>query len=300
MLYAIDASVYVFRAWFSVPDDMTDGDGNPVNALYGFARFLADFVEEVNPGRIVVAFDKALASSFRNDIYPDYKANRDPAPPELERQFEQCMRFANALGLCALASSRFEADDIIGTGVTAARAAGIPATIVSRDKDLVQLVTGADVFWDFASRKRLNYNDVPEAYGVWPEQIPDFLALAGDSVDNIPGVPGVGKKTAAALLAHFGSLNVIYSNLDRVSEVNVRGAAKLGARLEAHRELATLSRQLTEIVCDAPVDLDFASMRRQSPRLGDIYALCDDAGFGTGLRLQAQRIADNCPSTAPM
>ena len=298
MLYAIDASVYVFRAWFSVPDDMTDEAGNPVNALYGFARFLADFVEEVNPERIVVAFDKALESSFRNDIYPDYKANRDPTPPELLRQFEQCIRFARALGLCALASPRYEADDIIGTSVTTARQSGVPATIVSRDKDLVQLVASEDVFWDFAGRKRLAYNDVPEAYGVWPEQIPDFLALAGDSVDNIPGVPGVGKKTAAALLAHFGSLNVIYSNLDRVSEVNVRGAAKLGARLAEHREKAELSRQLTGIVCDAPLDIGWPHMQRRQPRMGDIYALCDEVGFGTGLRLQVQRIADNCPDAA--
>ncbi|MEL7537918.1 MAG: 5'-3' exonuclease H3TH domain-containing protein [Pseudomonadota bacterium] len=297
MLYAIDASVYVFRAWFSVPDDMTDADGNPVNALYGFSRFLADFVEEIQPERIVVAFDKALESSFRNDIYPDYKANRDPAPPELERQFQQCIRFAKALGLCALSSSRYEADDIIGTSVIAARREGTPATIVSRDKDLVQLVSGDDVFWDFASRKRLVYNEVPEAYGVWPEQIPDFLALAGDSVDNIPGVPGVGKKTAAALLAHFGSLNVIYSNLDRVSEVNVRGAAKLGARLEEHREICELSRQLTGIVCDAPLDL--GTMERRAPKMGEIYALCDEVGFGTGIRMQAQRIADHSEDALP-
>ncbi|MEO0578342.1 MAG: 5'-3' exonuclease H3TH domain-containing protein [Pseudomonadota bacterium] len=297
MLYAIDASVYVFRAWFSVPDDMTDADGNPVNALYGFSRFLADFVEEIQPERIVVAFDKALESSFRNDIYPDYKANRDPAPPELERQFQQCIRFAKALGLCALSSSRYEADDIIGTSVIAARREGTPATIVSRDKDLVQLVSGDDVFWDFASRKRLVYNEVPEAYGVWPEQIPDFLALAGDSVDNIPGVPGVGKKTAAALLALFGSLNVIYSNLDRVSEVNVRGAAKLGARLEEHREICELSRQLTGIVCDAPLDL--GTMERRAPKMGEIYALCDEVGFGTGIRMQAQRIADHSEDALP-
>ncbi|MEM1263665.1 MAG: 5'-3' exonuclease H3TH domain-containing protein [Pseudomonadota bacterium] len=300
MFYAIDASVYVFRAWFSVPDDMVDPAGNPVNALYGFSRFLADFVEEVEPDNIVVAFDRALESSFRNDIYPEYKANRDPAPPELERQFRQCMRFTEALGLRAVSSSRYEADDIIGTSVTTARQAGSPATIVSRDKDLVQLVSGDDVFWDFAGRKRLAYNDVPEAYGVWPEQIPDFLALAGDSVDNIPGVPGVGKKTAAALLAHFGSLNVIYSNLDRVAEVNVRGAAKLGARLEEHRDICDLSRQLTGIVCDAPLDLDMPSMRRAAPKIGEIYAFCDEVGFGTGLRLQAQRIADNVTLTAAL
>ncbi len=292
MQYLIDASVYVFRAYYSVPEDMVDDDGNPVNALYGFCRFLGDFVEQVNPEYGAVLFDESLATSFRNDIYPDYKANRDPAPEELERQFGQCRRFTRALGLMEAASPTYEADDLIGTLVLHGRKSNRPSTIVSRDKDLAQLLTKEDVLWDFAGRGKIGYERVPEVFGVWPEQIADFLALAGDAVDNIKGVPGVGKKTAEALLSHFGDLDSIYANLDRVQDVNVRGAKTLGTKLEKHREDALLARRLTGIACDAPIDDAETSMRRSMPSLGAINALFDEAAFGTALRRQAERISD--------
>lgn len=291
-MYLIDASVYVFRAWFSVPDDMTDGEGNPTNALYGFTRFLADFLEFEAPSQIAVAFDESLARSYRNDIYPDYKANRDPAPPELDRQFKQCRRMARALGLREAASDLYEADDIIGTLAIDARSHGVPCTIVSRDKDLMQLVSPKDTFWDFAGNRRLGYHDIPEAFGVFPEQIADLLALAGDAVDNIPGVPGVGKKTAAALLQHFGSLDVLYANLDQVCDVKVRGAAKLGARLGEHRDIAMISRDLTVIPTDVPLAFDATQLHRQKPDLGMLNALCDEAGFGPQFRRQGERLSD--------
>ncbi|HEX2138500.1 MAG TPA: 5'-3' exonuclease H3TH domain-containing protein, partial [Woeseiaceae bacterium] len=236
MQYLIDASVYVFRAWYSMPDDLVDADGNPVNALYGFCRFLGDFVEQVRPERIAVLFDESLTTSFRNELYPGYKANREPAPPELKRQFKQCRRYTRALGIMECAHPALEADDLIGTLVIEGRQSGMPSTIVSRDKDLAQLVGERDVFWDFAGKGRLTYDQIPGVFGVRPERIADFLALAGDSVDNIPGVPGVGRKTAAALLAHFGGLDELYANLDRVCEVACRGARTLAARLEAHRD----------------------------------------------------------------
>ncbi|MEN7342702.1 MAG: 5'-3' exonuclease H3TH domain-containing protein [Pseudomonadota bacterium] len=292
MLYLIDASVYVFRAWFSVSDDMCDPAGNPTNALYGFTRFLADFIEYESPKHIAVAFDESLASSYRNDIYPAYKANREPAPPELDRQFKQCRRMARALGLHEAASDIYEADDIIGTLALDARAAGMPCTIVSRDKDLTQLLSPVDAFWDFAANRKLGYDDIPDAFGVYPEQIADLLALAGDSVDNIPGVPGVGKKTAAALLNHFGSLDVLYANLDRVSEVNIRGAAKLGEKLDQHRDIALISRQLTMIPDDVPLQFCARTAVRRAPDLGAFNALCDEAGFGPSFRRQAERISD--------
>ncbi len=290
MQYLIDASVYVFRAYYSMPDDMLDPEGNPVNALYGFCRFLGDFVEQVRPDHIAVAFDESLASSFRNDIYPEYKANREPAPEELKRQFGQCRRYVRALGIAEYGHERYEADDFIGTLVERGRRDGMPSTIVSRDKDLAQLLTRSDYFWDFAGKGKIGYESVPEVFGVWPEQIADFLALAGDSVDNIPGVPGVGKKTAAALLDHFGSLDEIYDNLDRVHEVSVRGAKTLGAKLETHREAAELARQLTGIALDAPVEDEPLTPAR--PKLGELNALFDEADFGMMLRRQAERIAD--------
>lgn len=292
MQYLIDGSVYVFRAWFSMPDDMVDDDGNPVNAFYGFARFIGDFMERVQPEHVAVLFDESLTTSFRSEIYPDYKANRDPAPPELKRQFALCRQFVRELGLLECAHPSYEADDLIGTLVTEGREQGIPSTIVSRDKDLAQLVSQQDVFWDFSGKGKISYDQVPEVFGVWPEQIADFLALAGDAVDNIPGVPGVGKKTAAALLQHFGSLEKIYDNIDTVHEVTVRGAKTLGAKLETHRDAAMLARRLTGIACDAPIDRPDCGLQPRPPRLGAINALFDTVNFGTALRRQAERVAD--------
>lgn len=292
MQYLIDASVYVFRAYYSMPDDMVDDDGNPINALYGFCRFLGDFIEQVNPEHVAVAFDESLTTSFRTTIYPEYKANREPAPVELKRQFSQCRRYSEALGLMNCADPQYEADDLIGTLVEHGRRNGRPSTIVTRDKDLAQLLTRDDVFWDFAGKGKIGYDKVPEVFGVWPEQIADFLALAGDSVDNIPGVPGVGKKTAGALLDHFGSLDDIYDNLDKVHEVEVRGAKTLGAKLETHKDAAILARKLTGIACDAPIDDPEAKLRRSMPDLGAINALFDEANIGTALRRQAERVSD--------
>ena len=292
MQYLIDASVYVFRAYFSMPDDMVDDEGNPVNALYGFCRFLGDFIEQVNPEHIAVLFDGGMKECFRTDIYPPYKANRDPAPPELKRQFGQCRRFTRALGLMESASPRYEADDLIGTLVMHGRKHGRNSTIVTRDKDLTQLISKDDVFWDYSGKGKLGYESIPDSFGVWPEQIADFLALAGDAVDNIPGVPGVGKKTAVALLQHFGSLDEIYSNLDKVHEVTVRGARTLAAKLESNKDAADIARQLTGIYCEAPFDDPESAMRRSAPKLGEINALYDEAGIGMALRRQAERVSD--------
>jgi DNA polymerase-1 len=292
MQYLIDASVYVFRAYYSMPDDMVDDEGNPINALYGFCRFLGDFMERVKPEYIAVLFDEGMSQSFRTEIYPEYKANRDPTPADLKRQFEQCRRFTNALGLMNCGHPRYEADDLIGTLVESGRREGIPSTIVTRDKDLAQLLTRQDIFWDFAGKGKINYDQVPEVFGVWPEQIADFLALAGDAVDNIKGVPGVGKKTAAALLQHFGSLEKIYDGLDDVHNVSVRGAKTLAAKLNQHRDAAMLSRRLTGIACDAPMERPKTGLRPTAPDLGAINALYDQANIGTALRRQAERVSD--------
>ena len=292
MQYLIDASVYVFRAYYSMPDDMVDDQGNPVNALYGFCRFLGDFMEQVRPEYVAVLFDESRATNFRTEIYPQYKANRDPAPPELKRQFGQCREFTRALGLMNCSHPNYEADDLIGTLVSVGRREGRRSTIVTRDKDLAQLVAKDDVFWDFAGRGRIAYEQIPEFFNVWPEQIADFLALAGDSVDNIPGVPGVGQKTATALLQHFGSLGKVYANLDAVHEVSVRGAKTLGAKLDQHKDAAMLARQLTGIACDAPIEHPATGLRPQPPDLGAIDALFDTAGIGTALRRQAERVSD--------
>jgi 5'-3' exonuclease len=291
--YLIDASIYVFRAWFTIPDDMVDAEEQPVNAVYGFTRFLGDFLERVEPDHVAAAFDISLTSSFRNELYPDYKANREPAPPELRRQFELCREITAALGVRSCADTRYEADDLIGTLAAGSRREGRQVTIVSRDKDMLQLLEKGDAMWDLTGGKRVRYEQVSDALGVRAEQVVDYLGLAGDSVDNIPGVPGVGPKTASRLLWHFDSLEHLYNDLERVAELPLRGAKKLGAKLAEHRQQAELSRELARIKVDVPMSVEVASVRRSAPELDVLHALYDAAGFGESLRRQAQRIADH-------
>lgn len=292
MLYLVDASIFIFRAWHSVPNTLTDADGNPVNALHGFARFLGDLIEQVGPRHIAVAFDQSLSSSFRNRIYPAYKAHREPAPVELKRQFALCRQVCTALGVASFASSEYEADDIIGTLATRARAAGEKVVLVTRDKDLSQLVRPGDCYWNYIDDKRYAYEDIAGRFGVLPERMPCFLALMGDAVDNIPGVPGIGRKTASMLFQHFESLTQLYQDLDRVLKLKLRNVGFVTGQLRDHREAAFLARRLTEIVCDMPLEAPLVVLRRRSPDLAALDQLYDSVGFGRLLRNQAERIAE--------
>ncbi len=276
-----------------MPSDMTDADGNATHALYGFARFLSDLLEQVRPERIGVAFDTSLRSetSFRNGIYPAYKANRESPPVDLERQFLLCREFCRHMGLAEFASEKYEADDIIGTLAAHSRRAGLRNVLVTRDKDLSQLIRDGDVFWDYTGNARYHYQDIGARFGATPELIADFLALTGDSVDNIPGVPGIGKKTASELFATFGSLDDLYANIERIPLLKLRGAAAVAARLLAHRKAAYLARQLTGIVCDVPLEFTLDGLKPRPPDSASLDAFFDRHGFGNILRQQARRIA---------
>jgi DNA polymerase-1 len=291
MLYLVDASYFVFRAYYSMPPSMTDADGNSTHALYGFARFLGDLIEEAHPVHIAVAFDESLESSFRNRIYPAYKANREPAPEDLKRQFELCRELCTYLGLAGFSSDEYEADDIIGTLAVRMRARGLRSTLVTRDKDLSQLVRDGDVFWDYSARERYHYHDMQERFGVVPERMADYLALTGDSVDNIAGVPGIGPKTAAAIFREFASLEELYGNLERVSALRIRGASTVAARLREHRETAFLARRLTTIACDMPIVAGIADLERRAPDLGALTGFYHRQQFGPVLKRQAERLA---------
>src|SRR5512135_3702621 len=279
VLYLVDASVFIFRAYYSVPIEFTDPAGNPVNAVHGFARFLCDLLEGESPDHVAVAFDESLERSYRNEIYPAYKANREPAPEELKRQFGLCRELVRALGLAEFGSSRYEADDIIGTLAALARRADVPVTIVSRDKDLTQLVSLQDTYWDAVADVRYGYHDIEERFGVRPERIADFLALMGDAVDNIPGVPGVGRKTAATLLKHYDTLDGVYDNLDGIPKLKFRGAAFVAQSLGEHRESAFLSRQLTGIACDMPLDAPMDELHSRAPDLAAVDDMYERLGF---------------------
>jgi 5'-3' exonuclease len=291
VLHLVDASFFIFRAYYSVTPEMTGADGRPVNALYGFARFLGDLLERARPGHVAVAFDESLSSSFRNEIYPAYKANREPAPEDLKQQFGLCREFCRLLGVAEYADEVYEADDIIGAIATRMRAAGHASVLVTRDKDLAQLIREGDEFWDVAGDRRFAYHDIEGHFGVRPERMADYLALTGDSVDNIPGVPGVGPKTAAVLLQAFESLDHLYDNLGEVAALPIRGAAKLPQRLQQHRDAAYLARRLTVIACDMPLAFTPADLARRAPDLPALESFYERARFGPMLGRQAQRLA---------
>lgn len=289
----VDASYFIFRAYFSVSADMTDENGRAVNALYGFARVLGDVLEKERPRHVAVAFDESLAGSFRNDIYPAYKANREPTPPDLEHQFAACRELCRLLGVTEYASDTHEADDIIGAIAARMRALGHASVLVTRDKDLAQLVRDGDQFWDYAANRRFAYHQIEGQFGVRPERMADYLALAGDSVDNIPGVPGVGPKTAAALLRVFSSLDELYDNLEAAAQVSIRGAAKLPDRLRKHRDAAFLARRLTTIACDMPLEFSPRDIERRPPDVAALESFYGRAKFGPLLHKQALRLAQD-------
>jgi len=291
LIFLVDASVYVFRAYHSQLPDMVDGDGHPVHAVFGFARFLGDLMERIRPRYIGVAFDRRLATSYRNRIYPAYKANREPTPAGLPRQFEYCRELCRHLGVQAFVDPEFEADDIIGTLSCLMRAEGIRSAFITRDKDLAQLVRDGDLLWDFGARTQLGYRDVERYFGVAPERFADWLALVGDTSDNIPGVPGIGPKIAATLLRKFGSLDELYANIGRIAALGLRGGSALGERLARHHESVLLARRLTRIVCDMPLGISAADLRPKTPDLASLGALYDHLGFGPLLRRQGERLA---------
>ena len=297
-LHLIDASLYVFRSWYAVPNQFRDRDGAPVNAVYGFTRFLCDFLERTQPTHIAVAFDESLTSSFRNGIYPEYKANRELPPDELKAQFEYCKRVAATLGLCVLYDEQYEADDLIGSAVHAGRKEGYRAVIVSADKDFGQLIGDEDEQWDFSRDQRWDRHGIKKRLGVRPDQVADYLALTGDAVDNIPGVPGIGPKSAAALLAHFDTLNAIFERVEEIPYLRLRGAAQTYARLKQHREQALLSRRLTGIVLNAPVPAPSTAMACTSVDIDALDALLEQLCFGPLTRSRCRELTARHASAA--
>ena len=254
-VYLIDSSIYIFRAWHVYDDSITDLSGNPSNAVFGFSDFLFQILKQKQPQHIVCAFDASQTESYRRELYPEYKANRPPTPPDLKNQFAQCRQFCQAVGIPEFGSNRYEADDIIGSLSTYFRSQGFAITVVSADKDLTQLILGEeDAWWDFARGTVLNRRGVEKHFGVRPEQIPDLLAMSGDKVDNIPGIPGVGYTTAARILKKYTCIDSVLENIDAIAEMKFRGASRIQALLNAHREMLPLNNLLTTIVCDMHQD----------------------------------------------
>lgn len=249
-LYLVDSSIYVFRAWFSLPDSFVTEDGFANNAFVGFSDFVLQFLLMEQPSRLVFAFDESLRHSQRNEIYPEYKANRSPAPVELKRQFKWCREWVQALGISQVGSDRFEADDLIGSLAQIHRSDECNIVILTADKDLAQLIREKDIWWSFAVGQQFSYAAVMKKFGVRPDQIADQLALAGDKVDNIPGIPGIGMAIAARLLTKFDSLENLRQNLDNVKTLKFRGSERIMNLLKEHESILDISSRLTPINCE--------------------------------------------------
>ena len=283
VVHLVDSHVYVFRAYYAMPP-MQAPDGMPVAAAHGFASTLLRMLGELGPTHLVCAFDHAM-TSFRNEILPSYKAGRTEAPDDLEPQFEICEEIAHALGLPALLAPDFEADDVIATATEAALEAGADVVVVTTDKDLAQLVRedGRVTLLDFAKAQRFDADGVRTRFGVSPAQIPDYLALVGDAVDNLPGVPGIGPKTAAQLLAAFGTLDAIPLASEAWRALRLRGADGLAGRFAASREQALRVRELATVRREAPgAARDLAALAWRGPdrdRAARLFARLGWAGL---------------------
>lgn len=249
-VWLVDSSIYVFKAWYTRPDDLVDVNGKPINAVLGFIDFVYRLLSTEMPERIAFAFDESLATSHRKEIYPQYKANRSSAPESLRNQFRLCREFLCALGIHEAASSHYEADDLIGTWATALRSDDTSINIITADKDLAQLVHANDFWWEYTQNKKLDTKKITKRFRAKPRQIADQLALAGDKSDNIPGVPGIGMTTAGKLLKHFDTLENLLANISNVSSLQIRGAKNIQDAIEEHQETILLARQLTGICCN--------------------------------------------------
>ncbi len=246
-LYLVDGANYVFRAYYAIRS-LSNSKGLPTNALYGFAQMLTKLLKEERPDYVAVCFDRS-EPTFRDEIYSEYKANRDEPPDDLEIQFPYVKPLTEALGLKAIDMAGFEADDIIGTLAKRYAAEGIEVVIVSGDKDLMQLIGPNVSILDEMKQKWIGKNEVVEKFGVGPEGVTEVLGLAGDTSDNIPGVPGVGMKTAAKLIKEYGTLEAVIENADMI-----KGSA--GKKVKENIDKARLSHQLVKIDTDMSLELN--------------------------------------------
>ena len=252
-LVLVDGSSYLYRAFHAFPP-LTNSAGEPTGAMYGVLNMLKSLISQVQPSHIAVVFD-AKGKTFRDEMFEQYKSHRPPMPDDLRKQIQPLHDIIRALGIPLLVIEGVEADDVIGTLAVAASKANQKVLISTGDKDMAQLVDDNIMLINTMNNSLLDRDAVIEKYGIPPELIIDYLALMGDSADNIPGVAGVGEKTAIGLLQGIGSMAEIYANLDKVAELPIRGAKKLGDKLLAEKEMADLSYRLATIKTDVALDI---------------------------------------------
>ena len=269
----VDGSSYLFRAFHGLPP-LTNSKGQDTGAIYGVVNMLKSLIKEYNPTHMAVIFD-AKGKTFRDDIYKEYKANRPPMPEELRSQIEPLHTIIKAMGLPVIVESGVEADDVIGTLAKHATEKGIDTLISTGDKDMAQLVNKHVTLINTMTNQLMDVEGVNTKFGIPPELVIDFLALKGDKVDNIPGVPGVGDKSAQALLNGIGGIDEIYKNLDKIADLSFRGSKSMAAKMEEYEEQARLSYTLATISIDLELDYDVETLmpcQADNEQLRDLFA----------------------------
>jgi 5'-3' exonuclease len=291
--YLVDASIYIFRAYFSLPERWHSPQGYPLNAVYGYTSFLAELLEQLGPGAdLAAAFDESLGSCFRNEIFPGYKASRELPDEALAFQLDACRQVTERLGIPCYGGSSHEADDYIATLAVLSRDRGQPVIVITRDKDLGQLLDSeGDRLWDYAGGTHLDRAGFLARFGVEPSQFPDYQGLVGDAIDDIPGVPSIGARSGARLIGHFGDLETLAQNLDDLDGLGLRGAARIRAALEEHWDTALMSRELARLdsaIADVALPGPWNPVQEQFQALDDYL---DDIALGGALRGRLRRLA---------
>ncbi|NKW90928.1 DNA polymerase I [Rhodobacteraceae bacterium R_SAG9] len=292
-LHLIDGSAFIFRAYHALPPLTRKSDGLPVGAVAGFCNMLQRYVEDNAgpdaPTHVAVIFDYS-GKSFRNEMYDQYKANRPPAPEDLVPQFPLTRAATKAFNIACKEVEGFEADDIIATLACQARDAGGRCTIISSDKDLMQLVGDGVEMLDAMKNKRIDRDGVHEKFGVGPERVVDVQALAGDSVDNVPGAPGIGIKTAALLINEYGDLE---SLLDRAEEIK---QPKRRQTLIEKREQIELSKRLVQLDCDMELDFTLDDLEVRDPEPEALLGFLAEMEFRTQIKRAADKLGVEAPT----
>jgi DNA polymerase-1 len=292
-LHLIDGSAFIFRAYHALPPLTRKSDGLPVGAVAGFCNMLYRYIEANTgsdaPTHAAVIFDYS-GKTFRNDLFPAYKANRPPAPEELVPQFPLTREATRAFNVSCIEIEGFEADDIIGTLSCQAREAGGRVTIISSDKDLMQLIGGGVEMLDPMKNKRIDREGVEEKFGVGPERVVDVQALAGDSVDNVPGAPGIGIKTAALLINEYGDLDTLLARAEEIKQPKRRQA------LIDNVDQIRVSRDLVKLDCDMVLDFSLDSLEVQTPKLDDLLAFLAKMEFRTIVKRVSERFGVEAPA----
>ncbi|MGB1290182.1 MAG: 5'-3' exonuclease [Porticoccaceae bacterium] len=277
----IDSSIYIFKSYFSLPEKWHAEDSQyPTQALYGFTNFLLDLLKKQQPQYVFCAFDESLKTGFRHQLCPNYKINRELPDEALAFQLNACRQLCRVLGIAEMASPQYEADDLLGAMAKQVRNAGMQPVIISRDKDLTQIIEEGDLYWDIGKSQPKNYQQLEQDLGVGCHQMADYLALVGDASDSIAGVPGVGPKTARELLSWMPSIEHIIEHSDQLGDLPIRGAAKLSDKIVNNKDQLLLSRKLATILTDID-DIPSCENIQWQGIYQDAFGLfTDEMGFG--------------------